>query len=233
VYLLVLGCNVWLVLLLTLSGWLGISGSRWHLLVSLFAAVFTALVHGGTVALFLGGGKLVKEHIGRFNMPMEILDRLNRIYAALIPRAILGATTMPVVGVVGGLAGTGYLPLWTHWTLAAAAYLYLLWLPLHEYRWLKRFHGIVREVDRRLPPDGAMEEAAPHPDYRPDEVVLDARGRARALLYIGLTIPVPYLGYHFIVGLRVAWLLVPTVLLTALCLGSSAYYYRRARRAAA
>ena len=231
-YLLILGCNIWVIFLLTASAWLGFTGSSRHLLVSLFAAVFTALVHGGGVALFLGGGKLVKEHIGRFNMPLTILDRLNVIYGALIPMAMLGAASMPVVGVVGGLAGNGYVPRWTHWVLAVVAYAYNLWLVPHEYRWLKRFHGVVREVDAHVPPPEALPSVQPHPGYRPDQIVLDAHGRARALLYIGLTVPVPYLGYRFIVGLPVGWLLIPTILGTVLCLGSSVYYYRRARRAA-
>lgn len=232
-YLLILGCNVWNVALLGAALWLGVTGSPRHVSVSLFAAVFAALVHGGGVALFLGGGKLVKEHIGRFNLPRSVLDRLNEVYGAFVPKAILGAASMPAVGVLGGLAGNGFLPLWVHGTLAAAAYAYNLWLVPHEYRWLRRFHGVVREVDALLPPTAELAAVAPHPGYRPDEVVLDARGRARALLYIGLTVPVPYLGYRFIVGLPVGWLLLPTIAGTVVCLGSSIYYARRARRGGA
>lgn len=228
-YLLILGCNAWSVLFLGASAWLGLTGSRWHVTVSLFAVVFSALVHGGGVALFLGGGKLVKEHLGRFNMPMGILDRLNEIYAAFVPRAILGAVTMPLVGVVGGLAGNGWLPGWTHWTLGLAGFGYHLWLVPYEFRWLKRFHGVVREVDAHIPAADEIESTAPHPGYQPDEVVLDARGRARALLYIGLSLPLPYLGYRFIAGFPVSWLAIPTIILTAACLGASIHYYRKSR----
>jgi len=232
VYLLILGCNVWNLLLLVASAWLGIAGSRHHVLISLFAAVFGALVHGGGVALFLGGGKLVKEHVGRFNLPTSILDRYNEVYKAFVTRAILGAASMPVAGVIGGLGGTGLLPRWVHWSVASAGLAYNAWLVPYEYRWLKRFHQVVREVDARLPPPEAIPTTAPHPAYVPDAIVLDARGRARALLYMGLTLPVPYLGYRFIVGLPVGWLLIPTVVLTAACLGGSARYYRKARAAA-
>ena len=230
-YLLVLGCNLWNIALLTVSAWLGIAGSEHHVKISLFAAVFAALVHGGGVALFLGGGKLLKEHVGRFNLPLSLIDRLKEIYVALIPKAILGAASMPLVGVVGGLSGTGLLPAWTHWTLAAAAYGYNLWLVPHEYRWLKRFHGLIREVDARLPATEEIESVEPHPKYRPDEVVMDTRGRARAFLYIGLTLPAPYLGYRFISGFSVDWLILPTLVATALCLGASAHYYRKAHHA--
>jgi len=227
VYLLILGCNLWNILLLGISAWLGFTGSRHHITISLFAAVFSALVHGGGVALFLGGGKLVKEHVGRFDMPLAIIDRLNLIYKAFVPKAILGAAAMPVAGVIGGLAGTGVLPAWTHWSLALAGIGYNLWLVPHEYRCLRRFHGIVRDVDAHLPPQDEMAAAIPHPGYKPDEVVLDTRGRARALLYIGLTIPVPYLGYRFIAGFPVDWLMIPTILLTAICLAASIHYYRK------
>lgn len=232
-YLLILGCNVWNVLLLTAALWLGFAGTaRHHLMVSLFAAVFSALVHGGGVALFLGGGKLMKEHIGRFNMPMDVLERLNRIYVAFVPKAILGAAAMPLIGVIGGLAGNGWLPRPLHWTLGVAGYLYCLWLVPYEYRWLKRFHGIVREVDALLPPREELDAVQPHPGYEPDQPgPLDTLARARALLYLGLTVPVPYLGYRFISGFDVHWpFLAVTVVGTIACLTASFYYYRRARQ---
>jgi len=229
-YLLNLGLNLWNILLLTASLVLGFTGSRWHVLVALFAAVVSALVHGGSVALLLGGSKLVKEHLGRFNLPLSILDRLNEVYKAFVPRAILGAATMPVVGVIGGLVGTGVLPRGVHWGLGLAAYAYNLWLVPHEYRWLKKFHGIVLEVSRRLPSEEAMESTAPHPAYIPDQVILDLHGKAKALLFIGLTIPLAYLGYRFISGFAIGWLAIPTLVVTAACLGGSLHCYLRARR---
>ena len=235
-YLLILGCNVWSILLLTASLWLGFAGtSRIHILVSLFAALFSALVHGGGVALFLGAGKLIKEHIGRFNMPGEILDELNVVYRQFIPKAILGAWTMPLVGVIGGLAGQGWVPRWLHWGLGIAGYGYLLWLVPHEYRWLKRFHRIVRTVSARVPDEDKLEATEPHPAHEPDQPSpMDARARARALLYVGLTVPVPYLGYRFIVGFQVGTLfLIASVVGAAVCLSGSLFYYRRARADAA
>lgn len=229
-YLLNLGLNLWNVLLLTASLVLGFTGSRWHVLIALFAAVVTALVHGGSVALLMGGSKLVKEHLGRFNLPRSILDRLNEVYKAFVPKAILGAATMPIVGVIGGLAGTGVLPRSVHWGLGLAAYAYNLWLVPHEYRWLKQFHGIVLEVSRRLPSQEAMESAVPHPAYIPDQVVLDLRGKAKALLFIGLTIPLTYLGYRYISGFAIGWLALPALAATAGCLGGSWYCYLRSRR---
>jgi hypothetical protein len=230
VYLLILGCNVWNVILLSVAAWLGFQGSRWHVTLSLFAAIFSALVHGGGVALFLGGGKLVKEHVGRFDLPERVLDRYNEVYRAFVPKAILGGWSMPLVGVIGGLAGNGYLPRWTHWSLSLLALGYQYWLIPHEYRWLKRFHSVVREVDALLPETEALKDVEPHPKYTPDEVVMDARGRARALLYIGLTIPFTYLGYTYIAGFDVEWLAVPAAAATAACLGGSYHYYKVARR---
>jgi hypothetical protein len=229
-YLLNLGLNLWNVLLLTASLILGFTGSRWHVLVALFAAVISALVHGGSVALLLGGSKLVKEHVGRFNLPLSLVDRLNEVYKAFVPKAILGAAAMPVVGVIGGLVGTGVLPRSLHWGLGLAAYAYTLWLVPHEYRWLKRFHGIVLEVSRRLPPAEAMESTVPHPGYTPDQVVLDLRGKAKALLFIGLTLPLAYLGYRFISGFAIGWLAIPAFVATSACLGASLHFFLRSRR---
>lgn len=228
-YRLILGCNIWNVLLLLVSAWLGFSGFRWHVLVSLFAAIFSALVHGGSVALFMGGGKLVKEHVGRFNMPLSILERLNVIYKAHIPKAILAGASMPFVGVIGGLTGIGKLPGWLHGGLALVALAYQIWLVPYQYRWLKRFHEIVLEVERCLPATEALDETVPHPDYIPDEVVLDARGRARALLFIGLSLPFVFIGYAYIAGFDVQWLSIPTMLGTFGCLGGAMHYHRRAK----
>jgi len=229
-YLLNLGLNLWNVLLLTASLVLGFTGSPWHVRVALLAAVVAALVHGGSVALLLGGSKLVKEHVGRFNLPLRILDRLNEVYKAFVPKAILGAATMPVVGVIGGLVGTGVLPRGAHWGLGLAAYAYNLWLVPHEYRTLERFHRIVLEVSRHLPSQEAMESAVPHPGYIPDQVVLDLRGKAKALLFIGLTLPLAYLGYRYISGFAIGWLALPALAATAACLGGSLACYLRARR---
>lgn len=229
-YRLILGCNVWNVLLLAVSAWLGLTGARGHVVVSLFAAVFSAAVHGGGVALFMGGGKLVKEHVGRFHLPLDIIERLNVVYHAHIPKAILAAASMPVVGVLGGLVGIGKLPGWLHGGLGIAALAYQVWLVPYQYRWLKRFHGIVQEVERRLPPDEELATTAPHPGYRPDEVVLDARGRARALLFIGLSLPALFVGYAYIAGFPVRWLLIPTVIGTLACLAGALHYHRRSGR---
>jgi hypothetical protein len=60
--------------------------------------------------------------------------------------------------------------------------------------------------------------------------VLDRIGRARAFLYVGLTAPLPYLGYTFIAGRDVSFLLLPTAALTLLLLGMALRLFRRARR---
>ena len=93
------------------------------------------------------------------------------------------------------------------------------------------FHEIVQEVERCLPPSEVLDETAPHPDYVPDEVVLDARGRARALLFIGLSLPFVFIGYSYIAGFDVEWLLLPTGIGTIGCLGGALHYHRRATTA--
>ncbi|HET6373739.1 MAG TPA: hypothetical protein VFG76_10550, partial [Candidatus Polarisedimenticolia bacterium] len=66
---------------------------------------------------------------------------------------------------------------------------------------------------------GLAAGALPH---QPDRVVLDRAGRARALLYIGMTAPLPYLGYTYIAGRDLDFLLIPTLIVTIGCLGGAA-----------
>ncbi|TDI14132.1 MAG: hypothetical protein E2P04_01435 [Acidobacteria bacterium] len=230
-YRLILGCNIWNILLLSISAVLGLTGSRWHVTASLFATIFSAMVHGGGAALFMGGSKLIKEHVGRFNMPLAIIDRLNVVYHAYMPRTIAAGASMPTVGVLGGLVGIGMLPGWTHGGLSLAALLYQIWMVPYQYRWLKRFHDVVKEVEANLPPSGEMEATEPHPDYQPDVVVLDARGKARALVFIGLSVPFAFVGYFFISGFRLGWMTIPVAVGTVACLAGALHYHRAASRA--
>jgi hypothetical protein len=229
-YRLILGCNIWNILLLSVSAALGLTGSRWHVLASLFAAIFSAMVHGGGAALFMGGSKLIKEHVGRFNMPLSILDRLNVIYHAFMVKTILAGASMPTVGVLGGLVGIGLFPGWVHGGLALLALLYQIWMVPNQYRWLKRFHGVVQEVEANLPSSEKLEGTEPHPDYEPDLVVLDARGKARALLFIGLSVPFAFIGYFFVSGFSLGWMSIPVAVATVACLAGALHYHREASR---
>jgi hypothetical protein len=227
-YRLFLGLNVWNVLLLSAALVLGWVRSPLHVRGGILAAVFCCLVQSGMVALFIGAAKLIKEHVGRFNMPLSLIDRLNAVYHKLLFLGATATTLMAAVAILGGVADTGQVPLPVHLGLALLAFGFVAAAVPLEHRLLKRLNGIVTDVERLLP---APEAAAPAPGYSPDKVVLDARGRARALCYLGLTLPLPYLGYTFISGRNVSFLLIPTVVATLLCLLASAHQFRAARRA--
>ena len=224
-----LGCNLWCALFMTGAALLGAADSPWHARMALFAAVFACLVQSAVVALFLGAAKLIKEHVGRFSMPLSFIDRLNEIYHRLIPMAALGVTMTAAAAILGGAAhSSGALP-WLHVTVATGAWLYLLAIIPFEYRLHVKVHRLVTDVERCLPPPELAGETAPLPGYRPDQVVMDRTGRARALLYLGLTIPMPYLGYTFISGHDVSWLMVPSIVLACGCLAAAAHQYRGSR----
>lgn len=225
-----LGCNLWSALFLALAAGLGWAGSGHHVRAGIFAAVFACLVQSGIIALFLGASKLTKEHVGRFDMPLTLIDRVNDVYHRLVPMAAVGATAMAAAAILGGLADVGSIPPWVHHLIAVGTAVYLVAIIPVQYRLQARMHGVIRDVERLLPAPERAADVVPHPMYKPDRIILDRTGRARALLYIGLTIPAPYLGWTFIAGRDVAFLLVPTVLLTAACLGGAIAQYRSARR---
>lgn len=225
-----LGCNLWNALFLGAALVTGWTGSRWHVRIAIFAAIFSCLVQSGVVALFLGAAKLIKEHVGRFNMPLALIERLNEVYHRLVPAASIGAVLIGAAAVLGGMAHVDRAPARLHLLVAVAAYLYLLAIIPLELRLQRRLHGIVTEVERLVPPPGKIAGSPPLPGYRPDRMVLDGAGRAKALLYIGLTIPLPYLGYTFISGKDLSFLMVPSLLLSAACLGWAAWEYRGGRK---
>ncbi len=225
-----LGLNLWSALFLTAAAGLGWSGSTLHVRVAVFAAVFSCLVQCGVIALFLGAAKLAKEHVGRFNMPLSLIDRVNHVYHRLFPMAAAGTMLVAAAAIVGGQADLGRLPVWAHHLLAVAAWLHLLAVIPLEYRLQGRMHGVIADIERLLPAPEEAPHVAPHPRYQPDRVVLDRTGRARALLYVGLTLPLPYLGYTFISGRDVSFLLLPTIVATAACLAGAAHQFAAARR---
>ena len=225
-----LGLNVWNVLLLCAALVLGWAGSPHHVRFGILAAVFCCLVQSGMVALFIGAAKLIKEHVGRFNMPLTLIDRLNAVYHKLLFMGATATTLMAAAAILGGVADTGQVPMAVHTTAAVLAFGFVLGTAPWEHRLLTRLHGIVTDVERLLPAPAEAGAAAPHPGYRPDQVVLDARGRAKALCYLGLTLPLPYLGYTFIAGRDVSFLLLPSIAATIICLAASAHQFRAARR---
>lgn len=229
-HLLFLGCNLWSALFLTAAAVLGLAGSSHHARVALFGAVFACLVQSGLIALFLGASKLAKEHVGRFGMPLSIIDRINVVYHRVVPLAAIGSLLAAVAAISGGVTGALALPVWPHAAVSLAAWAYLIAVIAPQYRLLTRMHQVLADVERLVPAPGAPDSPSAHPAWQPDRVVLDRAGRARALLYIGLTLPLPYLGYTYISGHDLSFLLVPTVLLTAACLGFSAHQYAAARR---
>jgi len=225
-----LGCNLWSALFLTASAWSSVSGSAWHTRISIFAAVFACLVQSGVIALFLGAAKLTKEHVGRFDMPQELIARVNAIYHRLFPMAAASVAITAAAAILGGSAHLGSVPMWLHVAPAVIAYAYLLAVIPLEYRLQSRMHGIILDVEKLLPAPEAIASAPARPGYQPDKVVFDRTGRAKALLYLGLTLPMPYLGYTYISGSDVSFLLVPTVALTAACLAAAAHQMLKARR---
>ncbi len=225
-----LGLNLWGACFLLAAAIAGFSGSRHHVRIGVFAAVFACLVQSGVIALFLGAAKLIKEHVGRFGMPLAFIDRLNEVYHPLLRCAAFAVVLMATAAIVGGLADVDRAPGWLHLVLAIGATAWFLaGIPI-EFRLHAKVHALLVDVERRLPREGEDARGLAHPGYRPDEVVLDRTGKARALLYIGLTIPLPYLGYTFIVGRDVSFLLLPTLVLTPLLIGMSLRMFRSARR---
>ena len=159
-----LGLNVWNVLLLCAALVLGWVRSPHHVRFGILAAVFCCLVQSGMVALFIGAAKLIKEHVGHFNMPLTLIDRLNAVYHKLLFTGATATTLMAAAAILGGVADTGQVPMPVHLAAAVLAFGFVLGTAPWEHRLLTRLHGYLRHLQPDLFATAVI--ARFHPDGR-------------------------------------------------------------------
>lgn len=195
------GLNTWAIAFLGLAFWLGHLRHPFHIHWAIFAAVFATFSQAVIFALFMGSAKLIKKHIGRFNLPESFLRRLNRLYFRLFPWAMIGSATFPLVGILGGAAQFGTIPLAVHfWAASLGTMVLLIALPF-ELRVLHANHRLIRDVEAALPDlrEIPMVEIEPAPGYQDDrQIDLNRRKIAAACSIFGWAAFVPPASYAFI-----------------------------------
>lgn len=101
----------------------------WHFLASLFAAMFTLLVHSVVFTYFVGTGRWVKEIGGSYPLAAKFAQRSRRLKSRAFALAIASMLLVIATAVVGAAADTaprfgwkGWLGLSpTHWHLLLAS----------------------------------------------------------------------------------------------------------------
>ncbi len=73
-----------------------------HMLIGLLADLSAVFALCLSLALFVGAAKLVKEHVGRYDLDLELIERLNRIFHPFFVTVLICVGLLVVVGVFGG-----------------------------------------------------------------------------------------------------------------------------------
>ncbi len=92
---------------------------NWHIVVGLFAAVFTLFVHCLIFTYFLGTGRWVKEVARAYDLPDADMPRATREFKReAFPPALFGMLSAIATAAAGGAAQTETWPWWIHAILA-------------------------------------------------------------------------------------------------------------------
>jgi hypothetical protein len=226
----ILGFNLWAALALLLALALGFLGSAHHGAAGLLATILALLAQSAIFALFMGASKLMKEHVLRFGADPAFVARTNRLMLPLFRWALAVSLLLLLLGILGGLCWSRDVGPWPHAALGIATLAALAVALPKEVRALRAMHGLLAEMEARLPEPAAAVAAA-----RPagaGAAAADAPGAPRALAYVGATVIALVLGYRFISGLP----LPDAAVVLGLALGSLcliAAYLLRLRAAAA
>ncbi len=193
-----------------------------HMLVALFANVSAIFAFSLAMALFMGVAKLIKEHVGRYDLDSEIIARLNAIYHPLLTLVLIATSVLVAVGLLGALLGAGWVPVWLHGVTGLGALLMQVYGTARVYKLQTGLHHLVDEVARLVPATqvpGSPAEGNAKPGFVADELDWQRRGtRGRAFLGIGVSVPL-IAAYVHIVLFPLGYLWIPVGLAAGLLIG--------------
>lgn len=122
----------------------------WHMMVGIFLATVTLILHVMTMFHFIGSGKELKEAVELLGGDAEVIRRLRRFKMQTSGIATLAPVVTGAAVILGGGAHTGALPSWIHWGLGLAALVVNLCAFPVEYRTLKENLRLIHEIDARM-----------------------------------------------------------------------------------
>jgi len=214
--------NAFSLALLVVAAMFGYFRQPQHMVIGLFADLGAVFALCLSLALFIGAAKLVKEHVGRYNLDLELVERLNRIYHPFLATVLVCTGLLVVVGVLGG-ALLVYPRLGTvHGVLAVLGILAYGIGALRISRFQARLSDIVSEVEDRVPESespGVPATAEAREGFVPDVVDWTRNStRGRAWMAAGATILVAALHVELVVT-ALGWLWAVVGVLGATLLG--------------
>ncbi|MCZ6602642.1 MAG: hypothetical protein O6952_06530 [Planctomycetota bacterium] len=154
-----IGLALWNALIL---GFAGTTGLGWgpaaghHLIVGLFAAIFSCLVHSIVMGHLIGAGRAIKEAAVFLDDPDRFLIPNRRLKGRVFPLATFAPLATVVAAILGGGVGVGSLPRWAHLgTVILAVVLNFAAYP-REIQGIRRTSELIRQINLLLQEEEEM-----------------------------------------------------------------------------
>ncbi len=196
-----------------------------HMLVGLLADLSAIFAFSLAMALFMGVAKLVKQHVGRYDLDTSVIERLNSVYHPLLAAVLIVTSGLVVVGLLGAVLATGWVTPSIHGAVAVAAVCLQIWGTHRVYGLQSRLHVLVDEVSQQVPVSpvpGSPAAGEAKPGFVPDELDWQRQGtKGRAFLGAGASLPLVG-AYIHIVMLPLGLVWIPLGLFSALLIGVGA-----------
>ena len=201
-----------------------------HMLVGLLADLSAIFAFCLALAIFVGLAKYIKEHVGRYDLDLAVIDRLNGIFHPFLMTVLTCAGLLVVLGILGGA-------LLEHGRLARIhgilAIISLVGYGVGAFR-IHRFHGdlstLLAEIAEELPEThtpGVPAEGRAKDGFVPDVVDWSRRStRGKAWLASGVTLPLVMLHIEIAIT-SLSWFWLPIALVSATLTGIGIVALRR------
>ena len=201
---------------------LGYLGHPKHVLVGLFADLSAIFAFCLALAIFVGLAKYIKEHVGRYDLNLAVIDRLNGIFHPFFTTVLGCCGLLVVVGILGGtLLEHSYLAR-IHGILAIISVVGYGVGAFRIHRFQADLSRLLAEIADDVPETqtpGVPAEGRAKEGFVPDVVDWNRRStRGRAWLASGVTLLVVML--HIEIAIKsLGWLWLPIALICAILTG--------------
>ncbi len=191
---------------------------RQHVALGLCTVVLAFFSHCLAMASFMGIAKLLREHVGRFDLDLRFIDRLNEIFHPQLAAVLLASCSLLAAAILGAVG----VPAWLHAALGFTATIIHVAAAVRIHRLQGSLSRLIDDVAALVPATqipGRPAAGKAIPGFTPDVVDWTRPDtRARFLLAVGVSLPLAAAWYE-LVGTRTLGCLWIPVALVACGLG--------------
>ena len=175
-----IGLAIWNTLILIVASASGLTGGAFgeqHVLIGLFAAIFSCLLHSIVIGHLIGAGRAIKDGAADLDDPGRFLVPNRKLKAKVFPLATFAPLATVIAAVLGGGVHADSLPSWVHLGAAIVAVGLNLAAYPAEHHGIRRTSDLIGQLHVLLEEEEEVRAAltAPVPDTGPDDPVGDMR----------------------------------------------------------